>query len=454
MSEFIYRGKKIKSVGIFGLGKSNEGVIRYLKKHYPNLTFTLRQNKPFSEQSAYDFDKIFVGENALLGFDEDIIFLSPTVRRDKLPKEVQKITSSDAEFFLENTRSEAFVVTGSDGKSTTTTLTALLLSVGGEKIPAIGNIGVAMTPHLDSNISRVVTELSSFQLMNFAPKSRRALITNISPNHLDFHTSYDEYKWAKTNALKEADEQILNFDCEVCRGELSFERLFGVYSQRQDYRELSKAVRAEVYVTLKDGIIRLNDREIFDTGAMKCKNRHTVCNLMASIALTHGYTTDEQILRVGREFSGLRHRCEFIGTFAGVTYVNSSIDSTPTRTATTLSSFAGGLVVILGGKGKGLDYRVLIPEITDKARVVILTGANADEIEEVLLSDSEFLSKEIPLIRKSDFRDAVLTAIGCSERGDTVILSPASTSFDSFQNFEERGFKFKEIITNYYYKGT
>ncbi len=456
MSEFIYHGKKIKTVGLYGLGKSNVGVIRYLSGRYPELKFILRQDKatPAVDTIQHGFEEVFIGRRALSDLREDILFLSPTVRRDRLPSDIHTLISSDAEFFFENTRSDVFSVTGSDGKSTTATLSALLLSVGGKKIPAIGNIGVAMTPQLDRNDRYTVTELSSFQLMNFTPKSKRALITNISANHLDFHTSYDEYKSAKLNILELAEETVLNFDCDESRTQLAGRSVFGTYSEAICYDELRKRVSAEVYTTLKNGIIRVNDVETFDTGAMKCKNRHTVINLMAAITLTHGYTTDEQILRVGREFSGLRHRCECIGTFAGVKYINSSIDSTPKRTVTTLASFDERLIVILGGKGKGLDYSELVPTIVNKSKTVILTGANAEQIKAALLGDESFRASEIPIIHKECFRDAVLAAVACSRVGDTVILSPASTSFDSFKSFEERGLRFKEIISDYYYKGT
>ena len=183
---------------------------------------------------------------------------------------------------------------------------------------------------------------------------------------------------------------------------------------------------------------------------MRCKTAHTRKNLMAAIALTDGYTSSDWIYRVGTQFAGLSHRCELVGEFMGIKYFNSSIDSTPKRTVTTLSSFEEKPIIILGGKGKGLSYAELLPAIENHASAVVITGANGDEIEEALAPSKG----KIPIYRKAFFNEAVLTAIEIAKRGDSVLLSPASTSFDAFRDFVERGNKFKEIIKNYYYKGT
>ena len=457
MERLFYKDKEVKSVGVYGLGRSNLGVLRYLNKHYPYLKLILRNDSakiPKDVTRVAKFDEIYIGNAASTDIREDLVFLSPTVRKDKLRCDAHTAFTSDAQFYFENARNPTLAITGSDGKSTTTTLTALMLSSVGDSVPAIGNIGVPMTPQLDKALRYAVAELSSFQLMNFSPKCMRALITNVSENHLDFHSSYDEYIWAKENILRECAERIFNYDCEVSQCLMSRYSAFGVYSLTKSEEELKKSVSAEVYVTLSDSFVVANGEKIFDTGMLKCKNRHTIANFAAAVALTYGIADRARIRQVAEEFSGLAHRCECVGVFSGIKYINSSIDSTPKRTVTTLSSFSERLTVILGGKSKGLDYKTLLPTLTERAKRVVLTGATAGEIKAVLLSDTAFCESGIPIIEKTDFEEAVLAAIRASELGDTVILSPASTSFDAFRDFEERGKKFKEIIRNYYYKRT
>ena len=453
MRKFFLKDKEILSVGFFGLGKSNAGVMNYLAVHYPHLRFTLRQDNPIYADGVHlssKFNRIFIGKNSLAEPSEDVLFISPTVKRERLTPLFGDRISSDAEFFFEGAEYPVFSITGSDGKSTTTTLSSLLLSFDGVRAPAIGNIGVAMTPMLDAGCNYAVAELSSFQLMNLSPKSERAYVTNISPNHLDFHSSFDEYIAAKSRIFERAQQCCVNLDDEISLGFAPRDRIYAAVSTERLFEDARGLINAEVYITLKGGYIQRNGVNIFDTSAMRCRTAHTVKNLAAAIAITDGYTTDKRICEVGREFSGLSHRCELVGEFLGIKYYNSSIDSTPKRTATTLGSFEGKPIVILGGKGKGLSYTELLPAVRDHASAVVITGANGDEIETALLP----LRNIIPIYRKGIFRDAVLCAIGIAKKGDSVVLSPASTSFDAFRDFNERGNKFKEIIKNFYYKGT
>ncbi|MBO5945494.1 MAG: UDP-N-acetylmuramoyl-L-alanine--D-glutamate ligase [Clostridia bacterium] len=454
--DLIYRGRKINTVGLFGLGKSNLGVLRYLSKHYPTLHITLRADGATLPRGIHPsrFDRMRIGRDAYTSVEEDLLFLSPTVRQDSLIGAERERLTSDAEFYFDNTDQLVFAITGSDGKSTTTTLAALMLSRGKERVSAIGNIGVAMTPKLDSRMRYAVAELSSFQLMSIKPRTQRALITNISENHLDFHRNMQEYVAAKTNILENASERVLNYNSPLARIQYEGYPIYGVYSLTESEDVLRQSVKAELYVTLADGVIIANGEPILDVKMLKTASRHNIENFMAAIALTYVYTDKEQIRRVGSAFSGIAHRCEYIGTFSGVKYINSSIDSTPTRTSTTLTSLSERVIVILGGKNKGLDYRALLPALRSSAKHVIITGAAKDDIAAALLTDDAFGPLGIPFEIHGEFCDAVLAAIRAARDGDTVILSPASTSFDAHKSFEDRGEKFKQIIRNYYYKGT
>ncbi len=457
MGEFIYRGRKIRSASIFGLGRSGVGVLKFLLKKHPQISITLRDDKPTLNEGIplRDDFKIYLGGMSEHRLNEDIIFLTPTIRRDRfLPTLYPRITS-DAELYFELSRNRIFSISGSDGKSTTATLASLLLSGGGTRVSAIGNIGVPFLPHLRRGIAPpAVAELSSFQLLSFIPHSKRAVITNISENHLDFHKDMTEYISAKENLLIGADEPVFNYDDELSRALMSRYSPYAVYSASHSLESLHSAVSADVYFTIKDGFILRNGVRIFDTGRLKVKNIHRVINMMSAMALCDGYYTREWCESVGGEFSGLSHRCECVGTFSGVSYINSSIDTTPTRTRATLLSLPYSVHLILGGRDKGLSFEPLVEPILKRCKSVTIYGECAEALYEYLSKSIAIKDCGIPLKRLPDFTSAVFSAISRAEAGDTVILSPSMASYDAFSSFEERGERFKEIIRNHYYKRT
>ncbi len=457
VSEFIYRGRQIRSVSIFGLGRSGIGVLKYILKRHPHIKITLRDDKDIKEGDLgikCDY-KLYSGKNSENELNEDLIFLSPTIRRDRFPTYLLPRLTSDAELYFELTKNEVFGVTGSDGKSTTATLSSLLLSGENGRVRAIGNIGVPFLPQLKRGVSLPsVAELSSFQLLSFIPHTKRAVITNISENHLDFHKDMAEYIRAKENILIGCREPVFNYDDIISRSLLGRFSAYAVYSRELDYNTLKDRVNAEVYYTLNGGIILRNDVKIFDTGCLKTRNLHTVLNMLSAMALCDGYYTPEWCLSVGCEFSGLSHRCECVGVFSGITYINSSIDTTPTRTFSTLMSLNTRVTLILGGRDKGLSYAPLLKGIINRCSSVILTGESADMMQEYFFNSEEVKGSNIPIIKIPDFDSAVIYAIKISKENDTVLLSPATASYDSFSSFEERGERFKEIIRNHYYKRT
>ena len=457
MEKDLYiKGKKIKRVGIVGLGKSNIGVIDYISHRTSNVTFCLRSDKPIDKSEAMrvtNFAKIEECERVFSDIDEDVLFLSPSVRRDRAELRCAEgrgvILSSDAELFFEKFTADAYAVSGSDGKSTTTKLISLLLSERYGDAPAIGNIGMAMSPFVSYDVKAAVCELSSFQLMNFSPPSKRAVITNISPNHLDFHTSFSEYLLAKESLMKEAEERVFNYDCNFSREMLSRYPAFAVFSVEAREKELLKRIRAEVYVTLENGYIIANGEKILDTGAILAYSEHNVKNFMAAVGVSFGLVSRAHTEKVAREFQGLKHRDEFIGSYGGVNYFEASIDSSPKRTITTLKSHPP-LTLILGGRSKGLDYSELIPSIEEKAKRIILLGENADEILREVSKSEKISGGDIPIFRVKNLTEAVKVSAEITPEGDTVLFSPASTSFDAFKNFEERGELFRRAVESYY----
>ena len=455
---FDYLGIPISKVGFIGYGKSNKGVLKYLKSKYPYLSFTVR-SLSLKDEIDFKADKIVLGEDYLKNIDEDILFVSPSVRRDiKQIQEAQKrgcIITSDVEFFFSLKKCDTYAVTGSDGKSTTTYLTASLLSNFYKSAIPSANFGEPLTPHLDDMDGYAyVTELSSFQLMNFTPKTKRAVITNITKNHLNWHKSFGEYIAAKRNILKYSEERIINFDCPISRGFLCDYNAFALISLSANYRELKKKCNAELYFTYENGFLLLNGNKLLHSSEIAIPGMHNVFNFMAAYALGYGKFSNADFSRLAKEFSGLAHRCNKIGTFNGISYINSSIDSSPKRTVATLSVMKERVIIILGGRSKGLDYKELLPSLKEKTKYIILTGESGKEIENILKNEKRLFGFDIPFTYIDDFFYSLEFASSIAVFGDTVLLSPASVSFDRFSNFEERGEKFESFIFKLYNRTT
>lgn len=447
---FKLYSKEIRSVGFLGLGKSNLGVLEYLSAHTSELSVTVRSNAPV-EVGLYKPNRVLIGKDSLRSIDEDILFVSPSARRDI--KELEKarergvILSSDAELFFENTDSDVFAVTGSDGKSTTTYLASRLLTDSYKETVAFGNIGRAMSPYLDgADGAAYVAELSSFQLMYMKPKSERCIITNITKNHLNWHTSFEEYINAKRNVLENSKKRIISYDCEISRRIARDYSIFAAFSAKNDEKKLKKLINAELYVTLSDGAIRVSGEPVLWVRDVKARGYHNILNFMGAIATCYGLYKKETLTALAGEFGGLPHRCELVGTLRGVSYYDSSIDSSPKRCAATLGMLSGKVIVILGGRSKGLDFSELMPTLEKKAKLAIITGECQREIEDAAVAFRNATGLYIPYKLTDNFYDAVDYAVKTAEPGDKVVLSPAATSYDNFANFEERGDAFKLFL--------
>lgn len=430
--------KKGCRVGFFGLGRSNSALLGCLP--LDNCAVTLRSDGVINREcipSEIRIERIFEGKEACRQIDEDIIVFSPSVRRDRaefceaMAKGV--LFTSDAELFFEGNDTPIFAVTGSDGKSTTATLTHLLLTQAGYNAPLIGNIGEPFMKYRGRKSDFYVCELSSFMLQYMTPKTMAACITNITPNHLDWHKSLEEYKETKLSVGKKTDRLIIADDLVDIKG------AYGIISADNGLGELKEMYKAKLYMTVEKGEIRKNGSPLVEIAKIPRNERHNLKNLMMAIALTDGLVKDDDIVMVAENFQGLRHRCESVLRESGVDYIDSSIDSTPARTCETLRSLDRQVIIILGGRGKGLDYSELIPEVRKYVKKAIITGENRKEIYEAIgrVTDSEITE---------DFEEAVLQGKSYAEEVGTLLLSPASTSFDRFKNYAERGDRFKEIL--------
>lgn len=441
---FYYKGKEIRRVGFLGFGKSNLGIFSYLSKRC-DFEVILRASLPIDAPSVSPKFTYF-GKDMLAKIDEDILFLSPSARRDvfEIEEATKKgvIISSDAEFFFEKSKSDVYAVTGSDGKSTTSYLTSRLIKSNYKNTVCCGNIGEAMTPHLDDPCGTAyVTELSSFQLMYMTPQNTRCIITNITKNHLNWHKSFGEYITAKSHVLENSKERIFNFDCEISRNLARSYNVFAVFSKNYPENYLRKCVKSDLYVTLRDGNITVCGEKLLKTSEILAGGEHNVLNFMAAIAMSYGKSQKNDIEDLAKTFNGLPHRCELVCEYKGVKYYDSSIDSSPKRCIATLKSMPNKVILILGGRSKGLDFKEMISTLEEKTKFVVLTGEAGLEIKEFLTN-----CQNIRFRYTDDFYDAIEHAVAEAKSGDTVLLSPAATSFDKFKNFEERGNAFKEYV--------
>ena len=426
---FIHKGKEIKSVSFFGFGKSNASVFEYLNKRYPELKFSAKPARK-GEKLPGDIRILKASDD----FSEDLVFVSPSIRRDS-PELLGKLLSSDAELFFEQNKSEVFAVTGSDGKSTTVTLSALLTSS-----PAIGNIGIPFTRALENGkTQRYVTELSSFQLMNFAPKSKRAIITNISENHLDWHLSYDEYISAKENVLKNTEEPVFFLDSDKSF-ELYFRNKASILASPKLSESEIRKHKAQTYIYIKDGAIYANGERLIGLSELSLRGEHNVKNFLSAIALTYGFFDKSNLMRVAQDFHGLPHRFELADEVLGVKFYNSSIDSSPARSFVTLSSCTFPYVLIMGGRTKMRNFEILADILEKNSHALVLIGENQCEIYEKLKS------LRVPIYKETSLESATKKAYELAKGVCDVILSPASVSYDAFSDFEKRGEAYRLAI--------
>jgi len=440
---------------VLGLGISNLPLCRFLSERGARITG--RDMKPEEEIVGVDElrklgVKLVTGEGYMenLGGDAPenaVIFRAPGIRPDIAPiaEAVAKgaILTSEMELFFELTKAQIIGITGSDGKTTTTTLIGKLLEKEFEntnrRVYVGGNIGTPLLPLVEKMTENdtAVVELSSFQLMTMKKSPHRAVITNITPNHLNWHTDMNEYERSKENICRYEPCALAVLNAENERTAKLSEKLNISVSRFSSKREA-----ADAYI--KDGAIFAYGERVVDIADIVIPGMHNVENYMAAILATRGLASDESVRAVATTFTGVEHRCEFVREIGGVRFYNSSIDSTPTRTAAALSNFKKKPIVIIGGQDKSTDAAPLAKTLSDHAKAVVLTGSSVAR-EKV---KSALSGTGLPVTEKPDFTEAVLTAAKIAEAGDTVILSPAFTSFDAFRNFEERGKKFKEIINS------
>ena len=455
-----------KSVSLIGAGVSNLPLAGQLTKICSLVTVRDKKSRAELGECADTLEglgaKLILGESYLDGINEDVVFRSPGIRPDipELCEAVSRgtVLTSEMEFFLSLEPCRIYAITGSDGKSTTTTLTYLMLKSGNEHETFLGgNIG---KPLLDRYSAihpedSAAVELSSFQLMTIDAPVEVAAITNVTPNHLNWHTSMDEYIEAKKHVLRHASRAVLNYDNEVTRNiaeemqKTSTPVTLFSLSPIPDtaFRDVDSKVWLEndiIYACFPE----CGKVEIMPRKAIKLPGLHNTANYMTAVAVTWGRTTPEKIREIASTFGGVEHRLEFVREVGGVSYINGSIDSSPTRTAAALSAINDRPVVLIaGGYDKHIPYEPLADAVySSSVHTVVLTGDTSAAIKKSLTENEKYSSSGLKIIDADSFEAAVRLAAQNARPGDTVILSPSSASFDRFKNFEERGKYFKKLV--------
>ena len=458
-----YFEKKLRSqkVAVIGLGVSNIPLIEYLYKKRANVTvFDDREEEKLDKNvmnkvKEYGF-KYYLGKGNLenlKGFD--LIFRSPSCLPTKPELVAEKargaIVTTEIEQLMKMAPCKIIGITGSDGKTTTTTLTYEILKDAEYTVHLGGNIGIPLFTKLNEIKPEdiIVLELSSFQLMGMEVSPEIAAITNITPNHLNIHKDYQEYIDAKKNIFKNQNEDgilVLNADNEItssCKDEANGK--VKMFSSKQKL-ENGFIVDNGIIKECEDGI----RRHIIDTKDLKLKGVHNFQNVCTALALTKGLVDTDKAVETIKEFSGVHHRLELVRTIDGVEWYNDSASTSPTRGISALNAFCDKeIVLIAGGADKNLDYTPIGKPIVEKVKCLILIGQTATKIYDAVKKELEIQNKKIDIHMCETFKQSLDLAKRVAKPGQVVLFSPASTSFDMFKDMYDRGDKFKEEVMKF-----
>ena len=447
-----------KTVAVIGVGVSNTPLLELLLAEGIRVTACDKRSREQMGEQAEHLEQLgcelHLGADYLKDLDADVIFRTPGLRPDvpEIAACVDRgaVLTSEMEVFFEVCPCTVIAVTGSDGKTTTTTIIAELLKAAGKRVWVGGNIGHPLLCEADGMLATdyAVLELSSFQLMTMKHSPHIAVVTNLAPNHLDVHRDMAEYVAAKENIFRHQsgeDVAVFNADnditAEQSRRAPGRARLFSRQGEVAD----GVFLRGEDIVCRSGG----HERVVMTTGDIKIPGVHNVENYMAAIAAVDGLVPDEVIRDFAREFGGVEHRIELVRTYRGVRYYNDSIASSPSRTIAGLRSFHEKVILIAGGYDKHIPFDVLGPEIVEHVKLLVLCGATADKIRAAVESAPGYQPGKPEILDVTPFTAAVEAARDRAQPGDVVTLSPACAAFDQFKNFAERGKFFKSIVNGW-----
>ena len=453
----LVRGKR---VAFIGAGVSHKTLIREFVELGAKVTLCDRKDSleafgDYAETLRELGVSLSLGETYMDGFQgQDIILRTPGFEFYQKPLQdaiaAGTLVTSEVELFFDFCPCEIVAVTGSDGKTTTTTLISEFFKAAGRRVHLGGNIGAALLPMLpDVRPDDVaVAELSSFQLISMKKSPKVAVVTNVTPNHLDHHKDMQEYIDAKRNILLYQDSgcrAVLGFENEVTRGMQADCKGQQVWFTRLRETDNGAFLRDDGMLCMaENGVVT----PFLDRKDVKLRGLHNIENLLAAAAAVWGRVPVEAIQKVGSTFTGVEHRIEPVRVLDGVTYYNDSIASSPTRTIAGLRSFDQKILLIAGGYDKKIPYEPLAPEILAHVKVLVLMGATGPRIEQAVRALPEFAASGLEILHAGSMEEAVALARDAARPGDVVSLSPASASFDLYPNFEVRGRHYKQIVNS------
>jgi UDP-N-acetylmuramoylalanine--D-glutamate ligase len=449
---------KGKRIALIGLGVSHRPLVDFFIRHGASVTILDKNNRDYLGKYADDAES--KGADFILGADYlksltdfDIVFRTPGMKyftpelQDAISKGVR--VTSEMETFFDLCPCKIYGVTGSDGKTTSTTIISEILKADGRTVHLGGNIGRPLLPIIeevkDSDVA--VVELSSFQLISMMKSADVGLVTNVAPNHLYMHKEMDEYIDAKKNLFIHQNENgrlIINADNDITNGFSNIAKGSVQYFSRKKILENGAYLEDGIIKYAKDGKIT----DVMNASDIKIPGIHNVENYLGAIATVFDDVSMESIVKVAKEFGGVEHRIEFVRELDGVRYYNDSIATSPTRTIAGLNSFDKKIIIIAGGYDKNIPYEPLAPYIVEKVKVLVLLGKTAPKIEKAVVEYKDYKEGTPVIIHADTLEEAVDMARKSAEEGDVISLSPASASFDLYRNFEERGIHFKNIVNS------
>ncbi len=454
LNEYIESIKE-KRIAVIGIGVSNEPLIELLLNKGCHVTACDKRSMEEMGEEGRKLEamgaELKLGVDYLEGLDQDIIFRTPGLMPFDPHLEAAKargsLVTSEMEVFMSLCPCPIIAVTGSDGKTTTTTIISELLKAAGYNVHLGGNIGHPLLCETGEIREKDVTvlELSSFQLHSMHCCPDVAVITNLSPNHLDKHKDFQDYIDAKRAVFEqqtEAHRLVLNRDDSHSEYYASFAK--APISYFSDKGNVQNGAICEDGIIYR--VVAGQRRPVMEAKDIKLPGEHNLLNYLAAFAATEGWVSDQICAQVARTFAGVEHRLEQVRVLHGVTYINDSIGTSPTRTSAGLHALKTKPIVIAGGYDKHLPFDGLGDELCLLSKRVFLTGDTAQRIKEAILTSEYYPQSQLEVTVIDDFKETVLAAAASAVEGDIVLLSPACAAFDKFKNFMERGKIFKKIV--------
>ena len=437
-----------KKIAVFGLGVSNRPLVRLLLEFGCDVIGCDRTPREKIDAEVLELEqagcKLSLGDTYLDNLQADLVFRTPGMHPGNPALEQLRMAgaevTSEMEVFFEVCPCKILAVTGSDGKTTTTTLISEMLKAAGYTVWLGGNIGTPLLPLVRQmkDTDFAVVELSSFQLMDMRRSPSIAVVTNLAPNHLDVHRDMEEYVEAKKTIFQfqqDTDTLILNADNAITDS----------FTGNGKTRRFSRQGKTDG-AWVENGIIYRDGKAVLDTGDILIPGVHNIENYMAAILAVEGLVEDNTICHVAKNFGGVEHRIELVRIKDGVRFYNDSIASSPSRTIAGLRSFSQKVILIAGGYDKHIPYDVMGPEVCKHVKKLFLGGATGPQIRAAVENAPEYAVNTPEIVDCENFEAAVRAAAAAAEDGDIVLMSPASAAFDQFKNFMVRGEFYKKIV--------